>query len=173
MGQQPNIELEISELPRPTAHTAPARHWSPGRPGELNTPGDVPWGGAFGTTGPDTGYALKLVKRHDLELGPSEHRHNVDVAIAAVAGARASRYGRAPISKDIDVALIIFGFVPEGLPGDLIEDLARDRVAWFANVAHNPPKVQEIVAAIPVAVLESVPEELRTRMAAGERLIHT
>jgi hypothetical protein len=171
MGQQPNIELEISDLPRPTAHPAPPRKWSPGRPGELNSPADVPWGGAFGTTGPDTGYALRLVKNHDLALGPNEHRHNVDVAVAAVAGARASRYGRAPTAKDVEVALIILGFRPEGVAGDVLADLAGARVDWFANVAHNPTKVQGIVAAIPVAVLMSVPEELRTRMAAGERLI--
>jgi hypothetical protein len=171
MGQQPNIELEISDLPRPTPHPAPARGWTPRRPGELNSPAEVPWGGAFGTTGPDTGYALKLVRAMDVPLAPGEHRRNVDAAVAAVAGARASHYGRAPTRKDVEVALTILGYRPKGLPEDLIEGLARDRVAWFANLAHQPTKAQELVAAIPVAVLESVPEELLMRMGAGERLI--
>ena len=86
MGQQPNIELEIADLPRPTARPAPARRWSPSRPGEMNTPEDVPWGGAFGTTGPDTGYALSLVGQRDLVLAHGEHRANAEAAIAAVAG---------------------------------------------------------------------------------------
>lgn len=171
MGQQPNIELEISDLPRPTPHTAPARPWIPARPGELTSPEEVPWGGVFGTVGPDTGYALLLVGALDLELAPGEHRKNVAVAVAALAGARASHFGRAPTLEDVEVAATILGYRPDGIPAALIGDLAADRVDWFANLAHAPLKAQAIVAGVDVEVLQSSPADVANRMAAGERLI--
>ena len=107
MGQQPNIELEISDLPRPTAHTAPARSWRPERPGDLNAPGDVPTGGAFGSTGPDPGYALRLVRSIDLAVAPAEQGHNAEAAVAAIAGARAARFRRAPTLEDVEIAALV------------------------------------------------------------------
>ena len=35
VGQQPNIELEMADLPRPRPKPQPAHGWVPGRPGEL------------------------------------------------------------------------------------------------------------------------------------------
>ena len=67
MGQQPNIELEIADLPRPRPAPDPARRWKPSRPGELHSPEEVPWGGAFGTTGPDTGFVYRLIAEKDGE----------------------------------------------------------------------------------------------------------
>ena len=171
MGQQPNIELEISDLPRPTPVTAPPRRWKPSRPGELGSPDEVPWGGAFGTAGPDTGYALKLVAARRLDLGQSEHRHNVDAALVAVAAARASHFGRAPTDEDVDVASLLLGFDGEGLPVDLVAALAADRVGWFANLGHDNAKVRTLLAAIDIDVLSMSPAEIRARMAAGERLL--
>lgn len=171
MGQQPNIELEISDLPRPKAAPAPARRWSPRRPGEMTTPQEVPWGGAFGTTGPDTGYALKLVRGRDLVLLAGEDRHNAEVAIAALVGARASHFGRAPIARDVDVAITILGLAPSGLPSDLVTTMAKQRIKWFANLGHSPAKARELVASVPIENLAAPLEDLRARMAAGERLI--
>jgi hypothetical protein len=171
MGQQPNIELEIADLPRPRAHPAAARRWTPSRPGEMSGPHDVPWGGAFGTTGPDTGYALSLIGQRELVLAHGEHRANAEAAIAAVAGARASHYGRAPTGEDVDVALILFGYDDRELPADLAASLAADRVDWFANVAHDATKLRGVVAAIPLNVLASKPGAVRAQMATGRRLI--
>ena len=171
MGQQPNIELEISDLPRPTARPAPARRWSPSRPGEMTSPQEVPWGGAFGTTGPDTGYALRLIGQRDVVLAHGEHRANAEAAIAAVAGARASHFGRAPTAEDIDDALILFGYDDLELPADLVASLANDRVEWFANVGQNTAKLRGVVAAIPLTVLASKPGAVRAQMATGRRLI--
>jgi hypothetical protein len=171
MGQQPNIELEIADLPRPTARPAPARRWSPQRPGEMLTPDDVPWGGAFGTTGPDTGYALRLIGERELILAPGEHRANAEAAVAAVAGARASRFGRSPTAEDLNVALVLFGYDTTDLPDDLVASLAADRVEWFANVGHDSVKLRPVVAAIPLNVLESKSGAVRAQMATGRRLI--
>ena len=171
MGQQPNIKLELSDLPRPTAHTAPARGWSPRRPGELNSPEAVPWGGMFGATGPDAGYVLSLLARTEIVLEVGEKRKNVDAALAAVASARASHYGRAPIQQDLDTALLVFGYRSEGLPSELISGLATERVAWFSHLVHDPVRAGQLVADIPLTVLASGPEEIRARMVGGERLI--
>lgn len=171
MGQQPNIELVMADLPRPRPQPEPARPWRPRRPGELGSPDEVPWGGAFGTTGPDTGYALRLIRQRDLLLGPNEHRHNAEAALSALAGARASHFGRAPTSKDVDVAMTILGYVADGFPEDLIKGLVRDRQAWLSNLGHDAAKTRALVAAVPIENLAAPLEDLRARMADGERLI--
>ena len=171
MGQQPNIELELSDLPRPTAHTAPARRWSPGRPGDSATPLDVPSGGAFGSTGPDPGYALRLVRSRDLALGPAEHPHNAEAAVAAIAGARAAHLGRAPMIEDIEVASLVLGYDTEGVPADLIDDLVASRAGLIANISHSARKGTALIALVPIDVLTASPMELQARMAAGECLL--
>ncbi len=171
MGQQPNIELEMADLPRPRPTPDAARPWKPQRPGELGAPRDVPWGGAFGTTGPDTGYALLLIRQRSIPLAPGEHRHNAEAALVALAGARASHFGRAPTSKDIDVAMMILGYEPNGFPDDLIAGLARDRQAWVSNLGHDAGKARALVASVPIENLAAPVEDLRVRMAGGERLI--
>jgi hypothetical protein len=171
MGQQPNIELEISDLPRPTAAPGPARRWAPRRPGELGSPGEVPWGGAYGTAGPDTGYALTLAVGRTLELAPGEHRHNVDAAVAALAGARASHLGRAPTPQDVDVAVLLLGLDPAGIDDELVAWLASQRHRRLANLGHDAARRRALVAATPIEVLEAGPDEIRARMAAGERLL--
>jgi len=100
VGQQPNMPLTVEDLPRPEPRPAPARRWQANRPGDLAGPGAVPWGGAFGTPGPDAGYALRLLaeRAHD----PEEFR-----ALAVVMAARGSRLGRAPVAADIEAAEII------------------------------------------------------------------
>ena len=171
MGQQPNIELEISVLPRPTSHPAPPRRWSPTRPGDLTSPEEVPWGGAFGTIGPDTGYVMTLVRRRTIEPAPGEHLHNVEIGIAAIAAARASYFGRGPTPGDIDVAMTILGFLPEGMPADLIDRLAAERVGWMANLAHDDARARQLVASVPLENLAAPLDDLRARMARGESLI--
>ena len=102
MAQQPNIDLHASSAQQPTAGTGPERPWAPNRPGELTGTG-MPWGGAFGTPGPDAGYALKLVAGRELVLADHEHRADANAAVAAVGAARSSLIGRGPIKEDIDV----------------------------------------------------------------------
>jgi hypothetical protein len=171
MGQQPNIELEISDLPRPTPTTAAPRRWKPSRPGELGSPEEVPWGGAFGTAGPDTGYALKLVAALPIPLKNGERRHNVEAALVAIAGARASAEGRAPTDEDLDVAMLLLGFDVEGLPEDLVTGLETDRVEWLANLGHDNAKARALVTSISRDVLASSPDAIRQRMRSGERLV--
>lgn len=171
MGQQPNIELEIADLPRPTGHPAAPQGWKPDRPGELLAPGDVPWGGMYGTPGPDTGFVLRLVGSTTVPLGEHERRHDADVAIAALAAARASHFGRGPTRQDVAVAMLILGYDREGIPTSLLESIATDRGAWLANIGHDVSKAQALVGGVALETLASLPDALRVRMAGGERLI--
>jgi hypothetical protein len=171
MGQQPNIELEIADLPRPRPAPAPARRWKPKRPGELGSPEEVPWGGAFGTTGPDTGFVYRLIQQRELVLVEGEDHHDAEAGVAGLAGARASYFGRAPTMRDVDVALTILGYSPEGLPDELVADLARERQNWLSNVGHDAARARALVTAVPIENLAAPLEDLRARMAAGERLI--
>lgn len=131
----------------------------------------MPWGGAYGTTGPDTGYARKLIKERMIPLADGEDRHNAEDAIAALVGARASHLGRAPTSSDVDVAMLILGYVHEGLPAKLIAGLATDRLPRIANLGHDAARERALVASVQVATFAASPGELRSRMEKGERLV--
>lgn len=162
MGQQPNIELGMSDLPRPTPRPAPARRWRPGRPGDLEAPSDMPWGGAFGTTGPDAGFALRLVATRDVALAPGEHRRDADAVIAGIAAARASRLGRAPTGEDVEAALAILGYRGDG------GDEATGRRHLIAGAAHHPDRVRRVVGTIDPDFLVSDPDVIGARVASGD-----
>ncbi len=164
MAQQPNIELRISDLPRPVAGTGPQRRWRPSRPGELTGTG-VPWGGPFGTPAPDAGYALKLAAGRDLALAEHEHRADAEALVAAVAAARASRVGRAPVKADVDAAIVILGY-------DAPSEFGAARAAAIGAAAHHhPERIRHVLAGIPLDVFDASVDELRERVAAGESLV--
>lgn len=165
MGQQPNIKIGLEDLPRPTAHPAPPRRWQPQRPGEIGAPDDAPWGGAFGTTGPDTGYALKLLADRDLPTGPGESHHSLEVALAALMGARASHFGRAPVVGDAEAAEAILGV------GSTDSGFLARRLAAVAGIGHDKARARALVAAVDRETLIAAPADLRRRAAAGEQLI--
>lgn len=165
MGQQPNIKIGLEDLPRPTAHPAPPRRWQPRRPGEIGVPGDARWGGAFGTTGPDSGYALRLLAERDLPTGPGESHHSLEVALAALMGARASHFGRAPVVGDAEAAEAILGV------GSTDEAFLVRRRAAVAGIGHDKAKERALVAAVDHEMLISEPADLRRRAAAGDHLV--
>ena len=171
MGQQPNIELDMSDLPRPSQRPAAARPWRPDRPGDIEAPRDMPEGRAFGSTGPDSGYALRLVRRRELAVPPNERQHNAEVAVAAVAAARAAAFGRAPVPADVDIGALVLGYDTDGIPADVLDELAGDRFNLVANLGHAPRKATALVALVPDNVLTAEPDSLRQRLAAGERLL--
>jgi|AMFO01.1.fsa_nt_gi hypothetical protein len=170
MGQQPNLELDISVLPRPESTTPPARSWKPGRPGELNGPGDVPRGGLYGNPGPDPGYAARLVAGREFPLAVNEHRADTAAALRALVGARASRLGRAPLRGDVDAAMAMLGLDPEGLPDEVLVALEVLRVTRFGGFAHDPERVQTFLAGVPEDLLVADLATIRRRTAAGDGL---
>jgi len=163
MAQQPNIDLQTSNTQQSSVGTGPGRPWFPGRPGELTGTG-MPWGGAFGTPGPDAGYALKLVAGRELILADHEHRADANAAVAAVAAARSSLIGRGPTKEDIDAAIVILGY-------DAESDFGPVRAAAIGGSAHHPLRIRNLIAGIPKDVYDATPDELRERVASGESLI--
>ena len=155
MGQQPNVDINPSDLPRPTPDTDPPRRWRPTRPGVIVSPDQMPWGGAFGTPGPDTGYALKLVRAADLP----ERTDGLEIVLAALMAARASHFGRAPVPEDLEVARILAGY-GEGLPAEFLE--RRDR--WIAATAHERSPGQAAVTDIEPDLLELKPDQIKRRL---------
>ena len=163
MAQQPNIDLQTSNPQQSSVGTGPGRPWFPDRPGELTGTG-MPWGGAFGTPGPDAGYALKLVAGRELVLADHEHRADANAAVGAVAAARASHDSRGPTKEDIDAAIVILGY-------DAESDFGPARAAAIGGSAHHPLRIRSLIAGIPKDVYEATPDELRERVASGESLI--
>lgn len=163
MGQQPNIQLELEDLPRRVAHPGPARRWSARRPGDLTVPEEVPWGGAFGTPGPDTGYALRLLADRPWALAPGESRTDAERLAAALMAARASRLGRAPVAGDAEVAESLLGLRP-GDPGGQETAGLRRRLSSLGAEG-----LRRLLDAIDPEWLVSSPAEVQRRRAAGER----
>lgn len=129
------------------------------------------WGSGFGAVGPDSGYALSLIGRRNFELSEGELRHNATAAVAAVASARASLYGRAPTGKDIDLALVLLGYDSKGVPAKTTAELAQGRLEWFAAAEHHPGRLVDFVGSIGADVLRLTADEARARLAGGEPLI--
>jgi hypothetical protein len=169
MGQQPNIELPSHEY-TPGAEPGPPRPWSPSRPGELNDPADVPAGGPFGRTGPDSGYAYRLIADREREFPQGEHRADSEAVLAALAAARAAQNGRGPTAEDVDVAEVLLGY-DTNLPEGVAAELAAARPGWMAGAAHDSSRTQRVVASVSGETLGSDPAALRRRLAAGERFI--
>jgi len=136
VGLEPNIRLGFESLPRVTLKPAAPRRWSPHRPGEIGSSDDMPWGGAFGTPGPDTGFAYRIVRSLDLP-GSAHHRDDVEAVVVAVMAARSSAMGRAPTASDVPMAV------------DLL-DLTEAKAESFLGIAGDHVRLSETVAALPV-----------------------
>lgn len=128
MAQQPHVDLSPSELPRPVLEPAPARRGLPRRPGTITAPDEKPEGGVFGTPGPDTGWALRILSTADLpEDGP-----RLRGVLAALMSARAAHFGRAPVPEDLEVALTLVG-----LGRNRSDELDARRERWTTAASHE------------------------------------
>ena len=151
MGQQPNVELTKDQLPKPTHEPDAARRWRPTRPGVITRPDQMPWGGAFGTPGPDMGYALVIIRANGADLTEGQQK-----VVAALMAARASRLGRAPTAEDLDVARLIAG-IGDGLPANLVERGVR----WVTESGHERTPGRHAVAEAEPDLLVMSKEEAR------------
>lgn len=138
MAQQPNIELTPADRPRSEPRPAAARRWNPkGKPGVITAPDQVPRGGGFGTPGPDTGFAFRLIRVADLP----DRTDELEQVLAALMGARAAHFGRAPTTEDLEVAKLQCG-IGESLP----DRLHQRRQRWIEATAHERSKGRSAVA---------------------------
>jgi len=132
MATQPNIELDEDDRPRPALPLAPPRRWTPDiKPGVVTSSAEVPRGPVYGTPGPDTGWALRIIRLVEGDDVPGPLR----ALLAALMGARAATAGRAPTAEDLAVAKLLCG-IGDGLPEHLGERCHR----WLAALRHERRK---------------------------------
>ena len=125
-------------------------------------------GPGFGVTGPDQGYALKLVRT----LGPSivldqgEHLADATAGCLGVGLKRAALFGRAPVIDDLRVAFGAWGFLG-GAPAELL----AYRRPLFDGIAHDRVAQRGIVDRVPESTLRLTPAEVQSRLPAEWRVL--
>jgi len=168
MTQPSYVPIVESDQVRPAYRLRTPGDWRQRRVAELVSP-DAPQGKAIGTPGPDTGYAMLLA--HELfaervELTDAIALEDALVAGTVVAGRRAALFGRAPVAKDVELGLAIFGFLG-GAPADL--------VAWrtprIQALSHHYQEQRQLADAVPESTLRLDPGEVAGRLADWRTLL--
>lgn len=170
MGQQPNIELLAGDRPVARLQRAAERRWTPQRPGEITSPGDMPSGGSFGRPGPDTGWGLRMIRAASFDRGrrPAE----LESLLSSLVAARASEARRGPTWEDVDVALSLVGLHDDyEASGESADRLGRLRERWLDALAHDPWPGRSALAAIPSDLLADEPARVRARLVAEPALV--
>ena len=142
--------------------------WRPDRVAELRTPGQ-PRGKELGIPGPDQGYALLLAHQlfaARLELSQGVTTEDALAGASAVASARASLFGRAPVAKDVEMALVLFGFL-----GGAPDDLLAWRTAPFRGAAHHYEQQRRIVDAVPEETMRMGPDQVHAKLSDWRTLV--
>lgn len=152
MAQQPKFEIDPAAFPRPPAETTAARRWSPSmRPGMITSPDQVPTGPSFGRPGPDTGYALRLIRQHT-DFDEAE----LDAVLVTLMGARAAGFGRAPTLEDLEVAKVLLGY-GDGVPAWVVDR----RLRWLGEASHEKVSGSGALAEIDPDLLRERPDRIR------------
>jgi hypothetical protein len=168
MTQPSYVPIGEADQVRPAYRLKTPADWRQNRVAELLTP-DHPPGRRLGVPGPDQGYALLVAHElfaDRLELTAGITAQDALVGCAAVASARAALFGRAPVGKDVELALVLFGFLG-GAPAELVER----RASLFCAAAHHYGQQRRIVEAVPEATLRLTPDTVRGRLADWRHLI--
>jgi hypothetical protein len=168
MTQPSYVPISEVDQVRPAYRLKTPADWRQDRVAELTAPVH-PRGRQLGVPGPDQGYALLVAHElfaDRLELTPGITTEDALVGCAAVASARASLFGRAPVAKDVELALVLFGFLG-GAPDDLIER----RAPLFCAAAHHYEQQRRIVEAVPEETMRLGVDAVRGRLAEWRHLI--
>lgn len=119
----------------------------------------------LGVPGPDPGYALKLAGRFrdSLQLHDLESEADVLAGAAAIAMKRAGLSGRAPISVDVELGLVLWGYLDANVDEELVE-LRRE---WFEEIHTRPHYMlrRRIADAVPDELLARTPGEIKAAYA--------
>jgi len=168
MTQPSYVPITDGDQVRPAYRLKTPSDWRQNRVAEL-TASVHPRGRQFGVPGPDQGYALLVAHElfaDRLELTPGITTEDALVGCAAVASARAALFGRAPVAKDVELGLVLFGFLG-GAPADLIEH----RGPLFGAAAHHYEQQRSIVEAVPEETLRLGVDVVRAQLADWRHLI--
>ena len=168
MTQPSFAPIAEADKVRPAYHLQTPLEWRATRVADEVSP-DHPVGSAFGVPGPDQGYALLVAEElfaDRLQLSPGVSTKDALHGCCAVACARAARLGRAPVGKDVEMALSLFGFLDDA-PADLVEW----RTSLFKGAAHDYAAQRRIVDSVPEETLQLTVEQVRARLADWRSLV--
>jgi hypothetical protein len=171
MTQPSFVPIVSSDQVRPAYRLSTPADWRQTRVAEVRGP-EHPKGRVLGVPGPDQGYALLVAHQlfeEQLVLTPGITAEDALVGCAEVASARAALFGRAPVAKDIELALLLFGFLGDG---DVPADLVAWRAPLFQAAAHHYQQQRAIVASVPEETLRLMPGDVRGRGAEWRQLLH-
>jgi len=169
MTQPSYVPIVDADQVRPSYRLRTPADWRTSRVAEITLP-EHPRGRELGVPGPDQGYALLIAHSlfgSRLELTEGISAEDALVGCAQVASARAALFGRAPVGKDVELALELFGFLG-GAPGDL--------VAWradlFESAAHHYDQQRRIADAVPQETMRLTAADVRGRLSEWRQLVH-
>jgi hypothetical protein len=125
--------------------------WRANKPGVPDSPNDPEGFGPYAAVGPDPGWAVKLVRTHDL---PDDH--GVPEVVTGLTMTRAALFGRAAVRRDIEAALAILGYGYEPRP-----EVLETRQRWLADVPGEMRPGELAVAEVDRVVLKETPDHIR------------
>lgn len=161
------VPVPLADQARQSLELPPPRRWTATRPADLAA--GQPRGPKLGDPGPDQGYALLLAERfHDrVRVTDGESVEDALAGAVAVAIKRASVFGRAPVTPDVELGLRVWGFLDEDPPADLVET----RRHLFGGAAHHYWDQRAITDAVPESTLRMKPDEVAGRLADWRSLL--
>lgn len=164
MTQPSFVPITEADQVRPALRLHVPGAWAPDRPAELHIP-TRPGRSRMGTPGPDQGFALRLAHRFtgDLQLADGESAEDVVVGCALLASRRAGLFGRAPSVHDVRAALVLWGYLDQAAPGELV----AARRETFLGAAHDYDVQRRLVDGVPDATFRLAPDQVTARVAAG------
>jgi hypothetical protein len=166
---QPNfVPIVETDQVRPSYRLRTPGDWRAGRVADLRGP-EQTRGRELGVPGPDQGYALLLAHTQfedRLELSAGITAEDALVGCSAVASRRAALFGRAPVAKDIELALVLFGFL-----GGAPEDLVAWRAPLFQAAAHHYRQQRTIAGAVSEDTLRMTPSDARSRLSQWHSMV--
>ncbi|HVF14150.1 MAG TPA: hypothetical protein VM942_06085 [Acidimicrobiales bacterium] len=159
MAAPEHVPVRLADKARSGTPIPPAKAWKATRPADLV--GRQPGGRHMGRQGPDQGYALLLARRFvdRLELAPGAHKEDAVAGCMAVALARASLFGRAPVIHDLDLAFTLWGYLG-GAPPELV----AYRTPLFSGASHHYWDQRRIVDKVPESTLRLTPAQARQKL---------
>jgi len=170
MTQPTHAPIAEADVVRPGYHLQTPLDWRATRVGELRSPVH-PHGTGLGVPGPDQGYALLVAHKlfeDKLKLTPGITLEDALHGCSAVGCARAGRFGRAPVGKDVEFALVLFGFL-----GDAPADLIEWRSPLFKAASHDYMSQRHIVDSVAEETFALTLDALRARLAEWRSLVAT
>ena len=163
----------INPTDRPRSYSSPEHiptRWSNDHPAAVI--GRQPRGKSLGHQGPDQGYALKLAEqmRETIVLQPGESADEAINGSLAIALRRASRYGRAPVIHDLQIAFGIWGWMLLDPPAELVER-RKKLFAGLGDTAHYYSETRQLVDMVPESTMLMTPDQVRTGMPGSWRAL--